>query len=181
MADVIVIGDGPGGLSAALFLAKKGLDTLVFGQDQTPMHKAVLHNYLGVPDTTGSDFQTLARKQVTDMGAKISDDEVAAVEQADGGFRVTANGTAHEARYLIIAAGPNPAFAEALGLSLTQRKTVDADRDGRTAVDNVYAIGWSTRPDKIQAIISAGDGGAAALDIISREAGKEIHDFDVVE
>ena len=31
MADVIVIGDGPGGLSSALFLAKNGKDVLVFG------------------------------------------------------------------------------------------------------------------------------------------------------
>jgi flavin-dependent dehydrogenase len=40
MPDVIVIGDGPGGLSAALFLAKNKMDVVVFGEDKTAMHWA---------------------------------------------------------------------------------------------------------------------------------------------
>ena len=48
MPDVIVIGDGPGGLSAALFLAKNGKEVVVYGQDKTAMHWAMLHNYLGI-------------------------------------------------------------------------------------------------------------------------------------
>ena len=35
MASVLVVGDGPGGLSAALFLAKNGMDVAVFGQNTT--------------------------------------------------------------------------------------------------------------------------------------------------
>ena len=46
MADVIIIGDGPGGLSAALFLAKKKMDVLVVGQDKTLMHKAMLYAHI---------------------------------------------------------------------------------------------------------------------------------------
>jgi len=57
MADVLIVGDGPAGLSAALFLAKNDMSVTVFGQDTTPMHKAMLYNYLGIPEMTGSDFQ----------------------------------------------------------------------------------------------------------------------------
>ena len=57
----------------------------------------------------------------------------------------------------------------------------DVDRNGRTNVDGCYAVGWATRSQKIQAIISAGDGAAAALDILSDIAGEPVHDFDVVE
>jgi thioredoxin reductase len=60
-------------------------------------------------------------------------------------------------------------------------RAIMADRNGRTSVEGAYVVGWATRPDKIQAIISAGDGAAAALDILSKEAGKDIHDFDSVD
>ena len=48
MARVNIVGDGPGGLSAALFLAKNGHEVVVYGQDKTAMHYAELHNYLGI-------------------------------------------------------------------------------------------------------------------------------------
>jgi hypothetical protein len=35
------------------------------------------------------------------------------------------------------------------------------------------------RDQEWQAVISAGDGGAAALDILSKEEGEHFHDFDV--
>ena len=50
MASVVIVGDGPGGLSAALFLAKNGQDVTVFGTDDTAMHYAYLYNYLGIPE-----------------------------------------------------------------------------------------------------------------------------------
>lgn len=181
MADVLIVGDGPGGLSAALFLAKNDMSVTVFGGDKTPMHEAMLYNYLGIEAMTGSDFQAMARQQVARHGAEVVDGEVAEVGQGGGGFTVTVDGQSYTGKYLILACGPNPTLAEGVGLSLNDRKMIDADRDGKTEVDGCYAIGWSVRPDKIQAIISAGDGAAAALDILSLEAGKAFHDFDVVE
>ena len=61
MTTVMIVGDGPGGLSAALYLAKLKMDVIVFGVDQTDMHKAMLYNYLGIPEMTGSEFQRIAR------------------------------------------------------------------------------------------------------------------------
>ena len=64
MPDVIVVGDGPGGLSAALFLAKNDSTVTVFGQDETLMHKALLYNYLGIPKMMGREFQQIGRAHV---------------------------------------------------------------------------------------------------------------------
>src|SRR5688500_18947446 len=69
--DVVIIGDGPGGLSAALFLAKNGMSTVVYGQDKTAMHWALLKNYLGVPEISGTDFQSIARTQVSAFGGRV--------------------------------------------------------------------------------------------------------------
>ena len=180
-ADVLIIGDGPAGLSAALFLAKNERSVTVFGQDKTPMHKAMLYNYLGIPEMTGSEFQRVGRKQVTDHGGSILDAAVASAEKTASGFALTTeDGERHEAKYLILANHPAHEIGVSLGVSKDEKGSLRANRDGTTEVPNLMAAGWITRPDQIQAIISAGDGAAAALSILSAEAGKNFHDFDVV-
>jgi thioredoxin reductase (NADPH) len=42
----------------------------------------------------------------------------------------------------------------------------------------VYAVGRQVRPDRSQAIISAGDGAAAAIDILSTVRGESVQDWD---
>lgn len=180
MTDVIIIGDGPAGLSAALFLAKRDMQVDVFGPDNTPMHKAMLYNYLGIPEMTGTEFQKVAREQVREFGARLHDEKVSTAEQTDDGFAVqTTGGQTFEAPYLILATS-NKALMDALELD-RDGGTAVVDRNGRTNIDDAYAVGWATRSQKIQAIISAGDGAAAALDILSKEAGEDVHDFDVPE
>jgi thioredoxin reductase (NADPH) len=105
MARVVVVGDGPAGLSAALFLAKNGHDVVVYAQDQTPMHYAFLHNYLGVPDILGEDFQRIAREQVTGFGAELRDAEVTSVARDGEGFLVSADGADAPANYVVLAGG----------------------------------------------------------------------------
>src|SRR6185503_9039214 len=82
MPDVIVIGDGPGGLSAALFLAKNKLDVVVFGEDKTAMNYALLRNYLGLPEISGTAFQATARAQVAAFGVTVRDAHVESIAAA---------------------------------------------------------------------------------------------------
>jgi thioredoxin reductase (NADPH) len=179
MTTVIIIGDGPAGLSAALFLAKNGCDTHVFGKDTTSTHKALLLNYLGIERMTGTDFQNIARAQVEHYGARLYRSFVTGIEKTEEGFRITTEEqSTYTAKYLVLASGPRTTLGARLGLATDERGFIIADRNGATSVAGVYAAGWSARPDKIQAIISAGEGAAAALDILSREKGKDLHDFD---
>ena len=180
MADVIIIGDGPGGLSAALFLAKNGQQVTVFGQDETPMHYALLRNYLGIPEITGTDFQQIAREQVQGFGADLQDQRVASVEKTGDGFAITTEGgERHESKYLIIGEGKGLKLVTPLGLSTTH-EGAEVDRNYRTSIDKLYVIGRSTRIQRSQAVISAGSGAVAALDILSTEKGKDFNDFDSV-
>ena len=177
MASIAVIGDGPGGLSAALFLAKNGHDATVFGTDKTAMHYAYLHNYLGLPEMAGTKFQLIARAQVTGFGATIRDEEVTSVE-AGNGFSVTAGSASSDYDYLVLTEGKNPGLARSLGLETDESGAIVVDRDYRSSMDKVYVVGRSARPERSQAIISAGAGATAALDILAREAGKNIQDWD---
>jgi thioredoxin reductase (NADPH) len=178
VARVAIIGDGPGGLSAGLFLAKNGQETVVFGTDGTPMHHAHLYNYLGVPDEDGTAFQQRARRQAIDQGVDLREAEVERVESADDGFVVHAAGDRFEADYLVLAGGK---AAQKLAASLGAEPdggALPVDAEQRTAVDRLYAVGRVVRPDRSQAIVSAGAGAVAALDILSREAGEDVHDWD---
>ncbi|HSF85834.1 MAG TPA: FAD-dependent oxidoreductase [Acidimicrobiia bacterium] len=174
----IVIGDGPGGLSAALFLAKNGHEVTVFGQNETAMHHALLFNYLGVEEILGSDLQAVGRRQVESFGGRIRDAKVTSVGATGAGFEVAIeDGEVVRADYLVMTEGRDPALARSLGVAESDGGIV-VDRRGRSSVDRVYVIGRSVRPERSQAIISAGDGAAAALDILSREAGKDVRDWD---
>jgi len=131
MAEVLVIGGGPAGLSAALFTAKNGLETAVFDTDTTWMHKAHLFNYPGIGSVDGSNYLATLRDQVDDFG----------VERHQG--------------------------------------TDDVDVTMETSVEDAYATGAMVRVEEWQAVISAGDGAAAALNVLSKEKGEHYHDFDV--
>jgi thioredoxin reductase (NADPH) len=179
VARVVVVGDGPGGLSAALFLAKSGLDVTVYGLDRTAVHSAYLHNYLGVPDILGSDFQERARLQVESFGARLVAEQVTAVAPQDDGFSIELAGEGYDrADYVVLSEGRTPTLAEDLGLDRDEAGAVAVDRNQRTSMPRVYAVGRSTRPARSQAIISAGDGATAALDILATEAGTDVKDWD---
>ncbi|GGK73435.1 NAD(P)/FAD-dependent oxidoreductase [Haloarcula sebkhae] len=179
MTDVLIVGGGPAGLSAALFAQKNGLETTVFDTDGTWMHKAHLFNYLGVGSQDGSAFMETARSQVDSFGVdRKQGTEVTDVEQTDGGFEVVTEDDTYKASYLILATGANRDLAETLGCDMTDENVVDVDVTMETSVDHAYATGGMVRAEEWQAVISAGDGAAAALNILTKEKGEHFHDFD---
>lgn len=180
MASIVIAGDGPAGLSAALFLAKNDHEATVFGQDETAMHYAHLYNYLGIDEEGGTQFQERARAQVERHGARLVDGEVTEVAVVDDeGFRVVdASGGEHRCDYLVLAAGkPGAGLVEQLGIEVG-RGGANVDSEYRLPVEGAYAVGRLARPHRSQAIISAGAGAVAALDILSREEGHDVHDWD---
>jgi thioredoxin reductase len=181
---VSIVGDGPTGLSAALFLAKNGIKNVhVFGENETYLHDAHLYNYLGIESIDGSQFADVARDQCREHGATLYTTLVEHVEPHRDGFRVTTSGGEHYgSKYIVLAEGDGRGLSEQLGVEFEELDGTDvvkADKYGRTSMENVYAGGWTIRNNKIQAVISAGDGAAIALDILSKEKDRQFHDFDV--
>lgn len=178
MATVTIVGDGPGGLSAALFLAKSGHDVKVFGQDETAMNYAYLYNYLGIPEISGTEFQRVARIQVESFGAELLDDRVDAAAIDASTFTVETESGLHESEYLILTEGKNPELARSLGVDEDDGGAIVVDADYQSSIDKLYVLGRSVRPTRSQAIISAGAGAVAALDILAREEGSDVQDWD---
>jgi thioredoxin reductase len=179
MADVAIVGGGPAGLSAGLFAGKNGLDAVLFDTDKTWMHKAHLFNYPGIGSVGGSEFLATLRQQADDFGVDRKQGEaVTGVAESGDGFAVTTEEDEYEADYLVLATGASRDLAESLGCEF-DGDLVDVGVSMETSVDGAYATGAMVRAEEWQAVISAGDGAAAALNVLSKEKGEHYHDFDV--
>ena len=180
-ATVSVIGGGPAGLSAALLTQKNGLRTRVFDADETWMHKAHLFNYLGIGSADGSAFMETARNQIESFGVERHQGEaVESVEATDDGFVIETADDEYSSEYVVLATGVDRDLADSMGCAFVEEEgVVDVDLSMQTSIENVYATGGMVRAEEWQAIIAAGDGAAAALNILSDVKGDHYHDFDV--
>ena len=109
--DVIVVGAGIAGLTAALYTARQRLSTLVISADlggQLLLTEEI-QNFPGFVSIRGFDLIKRVEEQVRLYGAKIVFDEVTAVEEVEGGFKVaTSTGAAYYCDALILAFGKSP-------------------------------------------------------------------------
>lgn len=112
MYDIIIIGGGPAGLTAALYALRAGKSVLViekstFGGQITWSPK--VENFPTIPSISGAELGDRLTSQVLEQGAELELDEVVAVE-LDGDIKrvKTDFGGTFEAKALIIAAGARP-------------------------------------------------------------------------
>ena len=78
MADILILGYGPAGISAALYGLRAGLDVLIVGKDVGALARAhMIENYYGLEKPlSGPELAEVGKKQALALGAKIVDDEV---------------------------------------------------------------------------------------------------------
>ncbi|QPV63834.1 NAD(P)/FAD-dependent oxidoreductase [Halosimplex litoreum] len=166
--DVVVVGGGAAGLSAAVFLARYGLDTLVLARGNSAIHQcAHLENYLGFPGGLSPQrFLDLGRAHAEAEGATVEADHVEAVDPHEDGFAVeTQDGRSLVTRYLLAASAYDGEYLSAFEADLESDDEHDflVTEAGRTPVDGLYVAGWLTRDTVHQAVVNAGDGARAAI------------------
>lgn len=108
--DLIIIGSGPAGLSAAVYGMRAGLKLLVLEQNVMSggqvLNTYEVDNYLGLPGINGFDLGMKFKEHAQKMGAEFVQTVVKAIRQKDALKIVeTADGCLYEAKALILAAG----------------------------------------------------------------------------
>ena len=90
--DLLIIGAGPAGLTAAIYAARAGLRFAVLeldGWGGGQISAAVrVQNYPGVPEATGAELGERIREQAVSLGADILLGEVEQVTPCEGGFTI---------------------------------------------------------------------------------------------
>jgi len=121
--NVIVLGGGPAGLTAAIYATRAGLDPLVIEGSEAGgqlMLTTDVENYPGFADPIlGPDLMAAMRAQAQRIGTEFVTEDATAIDLSTRPFKVTTHsGETYETRALIIATGAKPKL---LGLPGEQR------------------------------------------------------------
>ncbi len=108
MYDIIIIGAGPAGLTAAIYARRAEKTALViekstFGGQIT--HSPRVENYPGFAVMSGTEFADKLVDQALGQGAEIELDAVNKIEKSDNGYNVICDGGNYEGKAVIIATG----------------------------------------------------------------------------
>lgn len=111
--DVIVIGSGPAGITASIYMKRANLNVLVISNNASSLNeKYTIENYYGFQEPiTGKILYENGIKQAQNLGINIIDKEVVGIKYSDNGFEIlTANQGIDEnylTKFVVIATGVN--------------------------------------------------------------------------
>jgi len=142
MYDLIIVGAGPAGLTAALYALRANKKVLIFEAKSYGgqiIKASKIENYPGLPNVSGFDYATILYNQVKDLGVEIKYETVIRIDKDKNVY--TNNGT-YKAKAIILATG-----AESRKLGLKEEKnyigkgvSYCATCDGNFYKDKVVAV-----------------------------------------
>jgi len=176
--DVVVVGGGPAGWSAAFFLARSGLDVLVADAGESPLGRVgQVENFPGCPGPLpGQRLLERLADQATAAGADVCRGYVVDLKDQGGVFElVFRQGDGAYGERLLLATGADLRLAAILGLDRSGHH-VATDSRGRTSYPRVYAAGLLRGLTPEHAAVSAGDGAWVAVNLVSDLRGEPYYD-----
>jgi len=114
MYELIIIGGGPAGMTAAVYAARKQLNTLLISSDigGQGLTTWLIENYMGYQFIGGHELMQKFEEQVKQFPTTVKLEVGKTVERlskTDGGFEIrTHNGETYQARAVILATGKSP-------------------------------------------------------------------------
>lgn len=112
MENVVIIGTGCAGYTAAIYSARANLEPLVLAGTQLGGQLTTtteVENYPGFPDgIMGPELMMRMQQQAEKFGTRVKYENADQVEVIDGGFRVTTASGSYESKTVIVATGASP-------------------------------------------------------------------------
>jgi thioredoxin reductase (NADPH) len=106
--DLVILGCGPAGLSAAIHATIRNKEVVVMGTEicSPPLHKAqVVDNYLGLPAMKGKDLLDAFQEHAEKMGVKIMAQKAETITEMDGLYLILLGEDVITSRTIVIATG----------------------------------------------------------------------------
>lgn len=108
MYDILIVGGGPAGLTAAIYARRAGKSVLVVegsGLGGQILSSPLVENWPGQAAVSGADWSEALSRQAADLGVETAFRQVKAAEPIEGGFMLTAGRKSFEGRALILCTG----------------------------------------------------------------------------
>ena len=108
MYEILIVGGGPAGLTAAIYAARAGKHVAVLERGSTGgqiISAPLVENYPGIPSVSGTELARQMTEQACTFGAEIVYTEAVGLEKTPAGFRILCTDGAREAKTVILATG----------------------------------------------------------------------------
>lgn len=164
--DVLIIGAGPAGLTAAIYAVRAGLSATVFeatvvGGQMTTTH--LVENYPGFPNgISGFELAENMKKQAVRLGAQLISREIKSVQLTDTMKEIATRKETYQGKVVIVATGAAP---RKLGI-------VNEDTFAGTGISYCATCDGGFFKDKVVAVIGGGDTALGDASYLSRMAKK---------
>ncbi|MGB9708270.1 MAG: NAD(P)/FAD-dependent oxidoreductase [Candidatus Pacearchaeota archaeon] len=164
MYDLIILGSGPAGMTAALFAARYKLKTLVIGKELGGQanYASVIENYPGIKAISGLALIKIMKEQATTLGVKILEEEIISIIRKKDKFTVMTDKNRYESKALIFALG-------------TERKKLSLPEEAKFIGKGVSYCATCDAPlfkNKIIAVIGGSDSAAMSALLLAKYAKK---------
>lgn len=162
--DLVIIGSGPAGLTAALFAARYKLKTLVIGKELGGQlaYAYKIENYPGFNSISGIELTKLMKSQVIALGVRIIEEEITNIIKEKDKFIVMTDKNKYESKSLIFALG-------------TGRKQLNLPEEAKFFSKGISYCATCDAPlfkNKVVAVIGGGDSAVMAALLLSKYAKK---------
>lgn len=170
--DLIIIGAGPGGITAAIYAARRKINFLIIGMDigGQMSWSSEVDNYPGMPDLTGIQITTKFFKHMKDYNIKVKKEEVIDLNKKGNICVVKTKKAIYQSKAVIIISGKKPKKLNVLG----------EDELSGKGVTYCATCDAPLYKNKTVAVIGAGNSGLESALFLSKYA-KKVYIMDILK